>query len=299
MQADDKKYTGETSMEIGLNTNSGDTIPFMLHVSLLVQHDRKMGFLGVLTDLRDQKRLERMKSDFNSMIVHDLRSPLNIIQGYVDIVRSQITGSVNNEQEELLDIVKENVYKILKLIDNFLISSKLEAGKFKIVPEINSINTLIESVIEQHKMQAERKNLTLKRTIDNNIPLVMFDKFRIEQVVTNLLSNAIKFTKEGGTISVETKLRKKDQDSDDVEMFAEVAVADSGVGISKEELPIVFNKYEMTEAGKNAALKGTGLGLAICKEIIDLHNGEIWVESTLGEGSVFSFNLPIKPIKLE
>ena len=128
----------------------------------------------------------------------------------------------------------------------------------------------------------------------------MFDKFRIEQVVTNLLSNAIKFTKEGGTITLETKLRKKNPVSpDDIEMFAEITVADTGVGISEKELSIVFNKYEMTEAGKNAALKGTGLGLAICKEIIDLHHGEIWVESTLGEGSTFSFTLPIRPITLE
>jgi signal transduction histidine kinase len=126
-----------------------------------------------------------------------------------------------------------------------------------------------------------------------------FDKFRIEQVITNLLSNAIKFSNEDQSIKIATKLRKKKQVSpDEVEMYAEVSVIDNGVGISDKELTMVFNKYEMTEAGKNAALKGTGLGLAICKEIIDLHQGEIWVESKLGEGSTFYFTLPIRPIKL-
>jgi PAS domain S-box-containing protein len=299
MQANDDYNKVEKSLEINLRTNDEESIPFMLHVSPLVQQDRKTGFLGVLTDLRDQKRLERLKSDFNSMIVHDLRSPLNIIQGYVDIVRSQITGTVTGEQEELLDIIKDNVYKILKLIDSFLISSKLEAGKFKISPDINSVNMLTESILEQHKSQVVRKNLALQQKLDNNIPLLSFDKFRIEQVITNLLSNAIKFSKEGGTITVITKLCKKKQVSpDEIEMYVEVSVADNGVGISEKELLMVFNKYEMTEAGKNAALKGTGLGLAICKEIIELHQGEIWVESKLGEGSTFYFTLPIRPIKL-
>ena len=288
------------SIEINLRYNGKELVPCMLHASLLIQHDRKAGFIGVLADLRDQKRLERMKSDFNSMIVHDLRSPLNIIQGYVDIVRSQITGTVNGEQEELLDIVKDNVYKILKLIDSFLISSKLEAGKFKISPDVNSINVLAETVLNQHKIQADRKKINLNLNLDNNIPLLSFDKFRIEQVVTNLMSNAIKFTDEGGTITITTKMKKVNQESpEDVEMYAEVSVSDTGVGISESEVPMVFNKYEMTEAGKNAALKGTGLGLAICKEIIELHQGEVSVESTLGEGSIFTFTLPIKALKLQ
>jgi signal transduction histidine kinase len=161
------------------------------------------------------------------------------------------------------------------------------------------VNMLTESILEQHKSQVVRKNLALQQKLDNNIPLLSFDKFRIEQVITNLLSNAIKFSKEGGTITVITKLCKKKQVSpDEIEMYVEVSVADNGVGISEKELLMVFNKYEMTEAGKNAALKGTGLGLAICKEIIELHQGEIWVESKLGEGSTFYFTLPIRPIKL-
>ena len=158
---------------------------------------------------------------------------------------------------------------------------------------------LVESILEQHKVQAERKNIKLEMNLDSHMPLLSFDKFRIEQVIINLLSNAIKFTDEGGTIAIKTKLCKTQQDSaDKIEMHAEVSVKDTGVGISESELPMVFNKYEMTEAGKNAALKGTGLGLAICKEIIELHQGDIRVESSLGEGSVFTFTLPIKAIKL-
>ena len=119
------------------------------------------------------------------------------------------------------------------------------------------------------------------------------------QVVRNFLSNALKFTPPEGTITITTKLKKeKDVGSDDMQMYAEIVVEDTGVGIEKEELNKVFNKYEQTEAGKDASLKGTGLGLAICREIVDLHNGNVWVDSVLHQGSRFGFSLPIEAVKI-
>ena len=135
--------------------------------------------------------------------------------------------------------------------------------------------------------------------LDENLPLLHFDKFRIEQVLTNFLSNAIKFTAENGQITVNSLLKQaKNEISKDVDLSVVVEVTDSGVGIPENELNKVFNKYEQTEAGKNASLKGTGLGLAISREIIQLHNGDIGVRSKENEGSTFYFSLPIKPVVL-
>ena len=294
----DKSHTGkqDEGVEVELLANDNHHIPFKIYITEFSNSSGKEGFLGVLADQRPQKRLERLKADFNSMIVHDLRSPLNIIQGYIDIVRNQIVGTISEEQSELLFIAKENVDKILKLIDNFLTASKMEAGKFNIEKEIDSINGLIEAVYEHHQVLAEKKDIKLSLKLDPEISLMKFDKMRIEQVLSNYISNAIKFTDKDGTVELSSKLVKKSNElTGDEIMTVHVAVKDSGVGIPQDEQKKVFSKYEQTEAGKDASLKGTGLGLAICKEIITLHNGEVWLESTPGKGSTFFFSLPVEP----
>ncbi len=286
-------------LELDFIAKDGESLPFMVFISPFYQHGKKIGFFSVLSDLRNQKKIERLKADFNSMIVHDLRSPLNIIQGYVDIVRTEVVGPITEEQAELLTIAKENVFKVLKLIDNFLTASKLEAGHFQIEPSVNSMNGLIDTLWDHYQVLANEKKIKLVKDLDENLPLLSFDKFRIEQVVRNFLSNALKFTPPEGTITISTKLKKtKNTDTKDMQMHADVVVQDTGVGIPEEELNKVFNKYEQTEAGKDASLKGTGLGLAICREIVDLHGGEVWVKSVLHQGSDFGFSLPIQAVKL-
>lgn len=281
----------DNGLEIELLANDNSYTPFKIYLS----PSGSTSFIGVLADLRPQKRIERLKSDFNSMVVHDLRSPLNIVQGYIDIVRSKVVGEITDEQAELLGIAKENSLKVLKLVDNFLIASKLEVGQFEVEREVNALNTLIEVVFETQRILSDKKEITLVKKLDENIPLLFFDKMRIEQVLTNYMSNAIKFTPQKGTIEVGSRL-VEDAGSNNGESAGEVHVwvRDSGVGIPKTELNKVFNKYEQTEAGKDASLKGTGLGLAICKEIITLHDGKVWVESRENEGATFYFSLPVK-----
>jgi len=291
--------SGIEGIEIDLLANDNNYIPFKIYLTPYYDQASKAGFIGVLSDLRPQRRLERLKSDFNSMIVHDLRSPLNIIQGYVDIVRNQVVGQISQEQAELLTIAKENVDKVLKLIDNFMIASKLDAGKFDINTEIHSINSLIEAVYEQHLVLIKNKELELELKLDPNISFQQFDKLRIEQVINNYLSNAIKFTRRNGKITLSSKLIKETNELTGEEtMASQVAVKDTGVGIPPEEQGKIFSKYEQTEAGKDASLKGTGLGLAICKEIISLHKGKVWFTSEAGKGSTFYFSLPIQPLKI-
>lgn len=296
-QTVEKDEKWEFGLEIEMIANDNQTIPLKIYLTQANEYGEQKGLLGVLSDLRPQRRIERLKSDFNSMVVHDLRSPLNIIQGYIDIVRNKIVGEISSEQEELLGIAKENCYKVLKLIDNFLIASKLEVGHFQIVPEVNALNTLIESVHENHIVLADKKKIKLNLILDNEVGLFAFDKMRIEQVLTNYISNALKFTPNEGEIEIGNKLvdDKKDE-SGQMQKAVMVWVKDSGVGIDYEEQNKVFNKYEQTEAGKDASLKGTGLGLAICKEIVSLHRGKVWVESVPTEGSTFFFQLPLKKL---
>lgn len=285
--------TSISDKELVLISDAGERIPFSVLGFPLFERREKTGFFLVLNDLRIIKRLERMKADFNSMIVHDLRSPMNVIQGFIELIRNQVVGEVNPEQEELLDIARENVTKVLSLVDNFLVASKLDVGRFSIDPKLDEINSLIEKQVNSHRMLVKTKNFDLNLALDKNLPLVLFDTLRIEQVLNNLLSNAMKFTPEDGKILVTSKLMHQ-PDEDDERYYALISVKDSGVGIPADQIDTIFDKYEQVDENQMYNFRGTGLGLSICKEIVELHGGEIWVESTAGEGSEFFFTLPIE-----
>ncbi|NOX35968.1 MAG: PAS domain S-box protein [Calditrichaeota bacterium] len=282
------------NVELEIVSSSGAKIPVSVFAFPFFQHRQKVGFFMVLNDLRVIKRLERMKADFNSMIVHDLRSPMNVIQGFLELIRNRVVGEINSEQEELLDIAKENVKKVLTLIDNFLVASKIEVGKFSIDPKLNEINGLIERVVTNMKVLTRNKKINIHLDLDRNLPLLFFDSLRVEQVLNNLLSNAMKFTPEGGDIYIRSELMKKKIKGED-KFFAHISVQDTGVGIPPDKLETIFDKYEQTGAEARLNVGGTGLGLAICKEIVNLHGGEIWVESELEKGSTFHFTFPIEP----
>ena len=294
LASDSKKKENIGNVELELISTSGETIPVSTYVFPFYQQRHKVGFFLVLNDLRVVKKLERMKSDFNSMIVHDLRSPMNVIQGFIELIRTRVVGEINSEQEELLDIAKENVKKVLTLIDNFLVASKLEVGKFDIDPKVGELNPLIERIVENHQVLLKNKNLQLESKLNRDLPLLLFDELRIEQVLNNLLSNAIKFTPEGGKVLVSTDFYKKKIKGEE-KMYARVGVHDTGPGIPPEKLEHIFKKYEQVDSDMALKTAGTGLGLSICKEIVNLHGGEIWVESELEKGSDFYFTLPIEP----
>lgn len=280
--------------ELELISTSGETIPVSTFAFPFYQQRHKIGFFLVHNDLRVIKKLERLKSDFNSMIVHDLRSPMNVIQGFIELIRTRVVGEINSEQEELLDIAKENVKKVLTLVDNFLVASKLEVGKFSIDPKVSEIHSLIERIIENHRVLMSNNNVILESELNQNLPLLFFDSLRLEQVLNNLLSNAIKFTPEGGKVQVTTDLFPKKIKGEE-KMFARIGVHDTGPGIPDDNLKNVFEKYEQVDSEVSLKSMGTGLGLSICKEIVNLHGGDIWVESEVGKGSHFYFTLPIEP----
>lgn len=251
--------------------------------------------LNILEDLTESKEkldvytkeLEKalaVKSNFTSMVSHELRTPLSAIKEGIAIVQDGSAGNINKEQKEFLDIAKRNVDRLTRLISDILDFQKLESGKMPFAIKENDMNEAAQDVASTMTPLAESKGLKLTLSLEKNLPLICFDKDKIEQVLTNLLDNAIKATENGG-IDISTA---KDNN------VIKVSVRDSGRGIKEEDINRLFQRFEQLDSGTSRKTGGTGLGLAICKEIIFAHNGKIWAESQYGKGSVFHFILPIR-----
>lgn len=222
------------------------------------------------------------KADLVNMVSHDLRIPLTAIKEGIDIVGSGEAGPVNEEQRKFLTLAIRNVERLTRLITDFLDLEKIDADKqqFNIIE--NDINTLAKDVQKTMGPLARQKGLDLRVELEEGLPKVEFDYDGITRVVTNLVSNALKFTTEG---SIVIRTRKD-------ESGVEVAIADTGCGISKDDLGNLFKKYGQLKSTKVKDIEGTGLGLAISKLIIEQHKGKIRAESEPGKGTTFYFYLP-------
>lgn len=228
------------------------------------------------------KEAAEIKSRFVSIVSHDLRVPLASMKEGMDLVLNGLTGAINEEQKEILGIVKSNIDRLAHLATNTLDFQKLRAGKMELDMQENDINALVREVHRTMLLLAKNKGLDFIFNLANDIPRASFDKDKIIQVLINLLSNAIKFTEKGGVIVTTSR-------GGDV---IQVAVADTGSGIKEEDIPKLFKEFVQLPAGAKKQ-SGTGLGLAICRGIIEQHHGRIWVESEFDRGSTFYFSLPL------
>lgn len=231
------------------------------------------------------KKLDQLKSDFVSVVSHELRTPLSIMKEGISLVLDKITGEINEKTRTTLSTVFTNINRLNKLITDLLDISKIEAGRMLPRKALTDINGFIKEAAEKWRIETERKKQSLEVVTAEGWMNIYLDPDKIIQVLNNLLSNAVKFTPEGGRIKVEV-FDRGDQ--------VEVSVSDNGPGIDKENLPKVFEKFQQFQRPVGAGAKGTGLGLAICKELINLHEGLIRVESEAGKGAKFSFTLPKK-----
>ncbi len=229
--------------------------------------------------------LERLKSEFIANISHEFRTPLTSLREANNLLLDGIAGKTTEKQQRLLKITKEESEKLIKMINDFLDLSKMEAGmiKYNFVP--SDINIVIENAVNEIRLLAERKEIALKLEIKESFPIIIMDSEKIKQVMINLLSNAVKFTPESGKIIVKAH-------TEDSNVYVEVK--DTGIGIAKENLLKIFDKFQQVDTGINHKLRGTGLGLSIARHIIETHHGKIWAESRLGKGSSLIFILPIK-----
>jgi len=256
-----------------------------------IKWEDEMVCLASLRDITERKEMEeklketmKIKSEFISVISHELRTPLTAIKGGIDLVLDGLSGNINEEQKEVLDISKRNVDRLARLINNVLDSEKFESGKMKLNIQPNNVNEIARDVYEIFAPTAKNTGINLLLELDDNLPEIGFDSDKITQVLTNLVNNAIKFAEKGNVIIKTTKTE------DDIL----VSVSDTGRGIRKDDISKLFNRFEQLGRGGDRKTGGTGLGLAISKELIEKHNGTICVESTQGKGSTFTFTLPIE-----
>ncbi len=247
-------------------------------------------WLALLRDITERKKAEEklketmaMKSQFISMVSHELRTPLTAIKEGIALVVDGLAGEINEEQKELLDISKKNVNRLARLINDVLDFQKIESGKMTFNMKSGDINTTAKEVYDTMSSSAMNIGVELLLKLNDNLPKARFDSDKITQVLTNLVSNAMKFT-EKGTITIEASKRNG---------AIQVSVSDTGHGIKEKDLPRVFDRFEQLATNGERKTGGTGLGLAISKEIIERHDGKIWVESEFGKGSKFTFTLPI------
>ena len=231
---------------------------------------------------RELRKLDELKSDFVSMVSHELRSPLTVTREAISQVLDGVCGETNKEQKRFLFMSIEGIDRLSRLIEDLLDISKIEAHKMQLKRELTDIVSSAKEVSSSFALALQSKELEAKYNFPRDKIELYVDKDRIIQIFVNLMSNALKFTPAG---SIEISIVDK-------ENVVECSVSDTGIGISAEDLPKIFRKFDQFSREFESEEKGTGLGLAICKGAIELHGGKIWAESKLFQGTKISFTLP-------
>lgn len=237
----------------------------------------------VLRNITSFKELDVAKTNFIATISHELKTPLAASDFSLKLLQDERIGKLSPEQMELIENLKQDNQRILKIISELLNMSQVEAGKVQLYVETVNPYLIINSALENAAAAIKEKNITVIRQIGNDLPLIMADAEKTTWVLNNLLSNAIKYSKQGDAIELAAT---SGQDS------IQISVTDHGPGIAPEHIPRIFERYYRIP-GSQAT--GTGLGLAISHDFISAQHGRLWVASTVGKGSVFSFSLPLRP----
>lgn len=295
--------------EIAYNQKDGTLGWSELHVALLEAGGEKLGVQVLQRDITEHKQLEqeiqskseqleaqnkelekasRAKSDFLARMSHELRTPLNVVMGFTELMLDQVPGEINEEQRQCLDDVLTSSRDLLGLINEVLDLSKVEAGKVELRRESIALPAVVESVTSAMMAVLSQRKQSLDVDLDDGLPLLQADEARLRQVFFNLLSNASKFTPDGGKLRIEAS--RKDG-------WCQVSVSDNGIGVKEEDLKQIFEPFYQADTSMTRERRGTGLGLTVVKEIVEMHGGQVWVESKYGKGSRFIFTLPLVAAK--
>jgi signal transduction histidine kinase/ActR/RegA family two-component response regulator len=233
-------------------------------------------------------RANNLKSEFLANMSHELRTPLNAIIGFSELLMEQSTHPLLGDQREYVVDILSSGRHLLELINDILDLSKIEAGKMRLCLDEIDLEEVVEEAMMTLKVEASRKELRLEASLDGSLTGVVADRAKIKQIMTNLLSNAVKFTPAGGR--VELSALQKDG-------FLEVSVKDSGIGIRTEDQDRIFAAFIQVDGSYARKYQGTGLGLTLVKRFVEMHGGEISVRSAVGKGSVFTFRIPLTPLR--
>jgi GAF domain-containing protein/nitrogen-specific signal transduction histidine kinase len=245
----------------------------------------RYGDVAVLRDITREIEADHAKRQFISDVSHELRTPLTAVKGYVDVLLLSGTSNLNDDQVSYLGIIKNNTNRLRSLIEDILDFARPDSKK-KLTFSPVSIPIVVGEVVQMLRLEYERKEMEVLVDVPSDLPIVMADQKRLTQVFQNLFSNAVKYTYEGGRIQVRAYLNRAN--------MLQVEVEDNGVGMSKEQQKRLFRPFYRADNPLRDVAGGTGLGLAIAKQFVEMHGGEMWVQSDQGRGSVFSFIVPLQ-----
>lgn len=239
------------------------------------------------------KELDTLKSAFIANMSHELRTPMNAIIGYTDLLLDEVDGPLNEDQKESLRKVAMNARHLLQLINDVLDISKIESGKIELRPRQVNLRQLIDSIMVTFEPMINKKGLSFSVDIKPEAEILYVDEDKAKQILINLISNAVKFTHQGG-ISIRARVSERGKDKEGNPQFVEIAVQDTGIGIKKDDLDRIFDKFAQADVSTTRQYEGTGLGLSIVRGLVSLHKGMVWAESEFGRGSTFYVLLPFK-----
>ena len=260
----------------------------LIHLAPVILVHDFLGTVSIFRDITREVEVDRLKSEFVATVSHELRTPMTAIKGYVDILTMGAAGSLNENQMHFLDVVRNNIERLSILVSDLLDISRIESGRVKLEEGSVNLYEIAEEVVAEvlRRSQTENKPVALSLDAPRDLPLVQGDSSRVRQIVSNLVVNAYNYTPEHGAILVNIR-----PVSDQVQ----VDVQDNGIGIKVEDQARIFERFYRGEHPLVLSTPGTGLGLPIVRQLVEMHNGRIWMQSAgvPGEGCTFSFSLPI------
>jgi two-component system phosphate regulon sensor histidine kinase PhoR len=245
-------------------------------------NERIRGAIAVFHDITRLKELEIIRQDFVANVSHELRTPLTTIKGYAETL---LEGALKEEVAfQFVQVIKRHTDRLTKIVEDLLMLSKIESKEFQLKIEFISLPDFINDVIDFVKEAAEKKEISISQSKITSSQAVGADRNYLEQIFINLLDNAIKYTHEKGRITISVT----EMDPREIRF----SIEDNGIGIPKEDIPRIFERFYRVDKGRSKELGGTGLGLSIVKHLVQAHGGKVWAESQLGRGSTFYFTLP-------
>jgi two-component system, OmpR family, phosphate regulon sensor histidine kinase PhoR len=271
----------EIASDVSIRRKDGQTVH--LSVTSAPVYDSNGQFMGgveLFRDITESKRMERERKNLFAMIAHDMKNPVIVMGGFLKRIEAGNAGPLTERQMEYLELVMEDLQKLQNLVSRLSEYSNLESPEFKLTSATCNLQESIQRRGELIKLEAEKRNVeVVVKSPREGLPTIQADKELIDRLLTNLLENALKNTNAGGRVIVNSSERDKD---------LLVEISDTGVGIPEKDLLHIFDAFQRVRKGT----KGTGLGLYIAKRIVEIHGGEISVDSTVGRGTTFRFNLP-------
>ncbi|MEM7033570.1 MAG: HAMP domain-containing sensor histidine kinase [Chloroflexota bacterium] len=273
--AEDTTQTGQSEQALTQQRNE-----LSLLKDKLAQQNRELEIAN-----GELQRLDSLRARFVSVAAHELRTPLASIYGYLEVILDGDLGQVPENQREYLNIMQESASRLLTISNNLLDVTRIDAERVELFLEPVDLKSLLQKVIKELEPQLKAKDQTLLFESEANIPDGFCDKIRVMQIANNLINNANKYTPESGTISV--RLARVAENG-----FVALSVSDNGPGISVADQEKLFSVFYRAESVANGQESGAGLGLYIIRSLVDLHGGQVWLDSTLGQGTTFYATLP-------